>query len=94
MSVFSVALTAAERLFCTSVLIATVLDAPAFVASVGVVTHVPYQVTCSGSVDDDEHVSIETALERVIARDAAGSGRSSCCSAGRPRRCRRPGWPT
>ena len=50
MSVLSVALTAAARLFCTSVLIDTVLDAPAFVASVGVVTHVPYQVTCSGSV--------------------------------------------
>ena len=50
MSVFSVALTAAERLFCTSVLISTVLDEPEFVASVGVVTQVPYQVTCSGSV--------------------------------------------
>ena len=50
MSVFNVALTAAERLFRTSVLIATVLDEPVFVASVGVVTQVPYQVTCSGSV--------------------------------------------
>ncbi len=50
MSVFNVALTAAERLFCTSVLISTVLDEPVFVASVGVVTQVPYQVMCSGSV--------------------------------------------
>ena len=50
MSVFSVALTAAERLFCTSVLISTVLDEPEFVARVVVVTQVPYQVTCSGSV--------------------------------------------
>src|SRR5512140_1673330 len=49
MSVFSVALTAAERLFCTSVLICTVLDEPEFVARVGVVTQVPYQATCSGS---------------------------------------------
>ena len=50
MSVFNVALTAAERLFCTSVLISTVLDEPELVASVGVVTQVPYQATCSGSV--------------------------------------------
>ena len=50
MSVFSVAVTAAARLFCTSVLISTVLEEPAFVASVGVVTQVPYQAMCSGSV--------------------------------------------
>ena len=50
MSVFSVAVTAAARLFCTSVLIATVLEEPAFVARVGVVTQVPYQAMRSGSV--------------------------------------------
>ncbi len=32
-------------MFCTSVLISTVLDEPELVASVGVVTHVPYQAT-------------------------------------------------
>ena len=50
MSVFSVALTAAARLFCTSVLISTVPDEPEFVVNVGVVTQVPYQATCNGSV--------------------------------------------
>src|SRR4029079_14259146 len=50
MSVFSVAVTAAARPFCTSVLIATVLEEPAFVASVGVVIEVPYQAMPSGSV--------------------------------------------
>src|SRR4029079_7468034 len=49
MSVFSVAVTAAVRLFCTSVLISTVLEEPAFVARVGVVTQVPYQAMRSGS---------------------------------------------
>src|SRR5512133_2765160 len=49
-SVFRVAFTADERPFCTSVLIDTVLDEPVLLASVGVVTQVPYQATCSGSV--------------------------------------------
>ena len=69
MSVFSVALTAAERLFCTSVLISTVLDEPEVVARVGVVTQVPYQVMCSGSVMTIKHVAIEAALEGMIARE-------------------------
>ena len=45
-----VALTAAVRSLRTSVLTFTVLDEPVLVARVGVVTQVPYQSTCSGSV--------------------------------------------
>ena len=79
MSVFSVAVTAAERSFCTSVFISTVLDEPELVASVGVVTQVPYQVTCSGSVTTSIHVSIDAALEGVIAGERRELRHSICC---------------
>jgi hypothetical protein len=50
MSVFNVQLALAERSLRISVLMFTVLAEPEFVSRVGVVTKVPYQVTCRGSV--------------------------------------------
>ena len=64
MSVFSVAFTAVVRLFCTSVLISTVLDDPELVARVGRrdPRAVPGDAQRIG--DDHEHVSIDAAPGR------------------------------